>query len=63
MAQSNFFGFMKNAGIFLGRKKKNRGIFWVAKKGLRDYFGYAKKGSDFFGWTNSEVVIFWGYKI
>ena len=48
LAQSNFFGFMKDAGVFLGRKK-NRGIFWVAKKGLRDYFGYAKKVVIFLG--------------
>ena len=32
------------------------------KKGLRDFLGYAKKSSDFFGWTNSEVVIFLSIK-
>ena len=37
---------MKDAGIFLGRKKKTEGYFWVAKK---EFFGYVKKGSDFFG--------------
>ena len=37
LAQSDFFGSMKDAGIFLGRKK-TEGFFWVAKKGLRDIF-------------------------
>ena len=58
-----FFGSMKDAGIFFGlQKKKTERFFWVAKKGLRDFLGYAKKSSDFFGQTNSEVVIFWGIK-
>ena len=39
---------MKDAGIFLGRKKKKQVFFGVAKKDLRDFFGCAKK-----------VVIFW----
>ena len=51
LAKSDFLGFMKDAGIFLGRKKnqeffgvaKKTGIFLVAKKRLRDFFGYAKK--------------------
>ena len=46
LARSDFFGSMKDAGIFLGRakqKQKTRGIFWVAKNGLRDFFVYAKK--------------------
>ena len=38
------------------------GFFWVAKKGVRDFLGYAKKTGDFFGQTNSEVVIFLGIK-
>ena len=38
LAQSDFFGSMKDAGNFLGRKEKQR-----------DFFGYAKKSSDFFG--------------
>ena len=42
---------------------KDAKIFWVTKKGLRDFLRYAKKSSDFFGWTNSEVVIFFGYRI
>ena len=49
LAKSDFFGSMKDAGIFLGREKKNRGIFLVCEKGLRDVLGYAKKSSDFFG--------------
>ena len=51
LAQSDFLGSMKDAGIFLGRrkKKKKEGFFWVAKKGPRDFFGYAKKSSDFLG--------------
>ena len=47
LAQSYFFGSMKDAEIFLGRKKRAKG-FW----------GYAKKSSDFLWWTNSEVVNF-----
>ena len=42
--------------------KKKQGFFRVAKKGLRDFFGCVKKSSDFFGKTNSEVVIFLGIK-
>ena len=37
-----FFGSMKDAGFFLGRKKRE-GFFWIAKKELRDFWGYAKK--------------------
>ena len=48
LAQSDFFGSMKDAGIFLGHKKKQR-VFGVAKKGLRDFLGYAKKSSEVFG--------------
>ena len=52
---------MKYARNFWGRKKER--YFWVAEKGLRDFRGgYAKKSSDFFGLTNSEVVIFLGIK-
>ena len=47
--------------IFLGLWKTPR-FFWVAKKGPRDCFGYAKRSSDFFRYTNSEVVIFGGIK-
>ena len=36
------FGSIRDARIFLGRKKNTEGFFWVAKKGLRDFFGYAK---------------------
>ena len=49
LAKSDFFGSMKDAGVFWGREIKTEGFFVVAKKGLRDFFGYAKKGSDFFG--------------
>ena len=48
LAQSDSFGSMKDAGIFLGRKNNPEGYFWVAEKGLRDFFGYAKKSCDFF---------------
>ena len=47
---------------FFGVAKITEGFFWVAKKGLRDIFAYAKKSNDFFGQTNSEVVIFLGIK-
>ena len=40
LAKSDFFGCMKDVGIFLGREKK-QGFFGVAKKGLRDFLGYA----------------------
>ena len=52
---------MKDAGIFLGRKK-NKGFWGVVKKGLRDFGGYAKKSSDFNWQINSEVVISLGIK-
>ena len=58
--------------IFLGLKFWPKVIFWVYERcrdffGLRKktegFFGVAKKGiRDFFGWTNSEVVIFLGIK-
>ena len=50
LAQSDFFGSMKDTGIFLGREKNTERFFWVAKKGLRDFLGYAKKSSEFFGY-------------
>ena len=54
LAQSDFFGSMKYAGIFLGRKKKKKkkkkeGFFWIAEKLLRDFFGYTKKDVIFLG--------------
>ena len=49
MAKGDFFGSMKDAGIFLGREKKTEGFFGVAKKELRDFFGYAKKVVIFVG--------------
>ena len=42
--------------------KKTDAFFGVAKKELRDFLGYVTKSSDFFGKTNSEVVIFLGKK-
>ena len=46
--------------IFLGRQK-NRGIFQGCEK--KDFKGFfAKKRSNFFGYTNSEVVISLGIK-
>ena len=42
MAQSDFFGSMKDAEIFWVAKK-TEGFLGVSKKGLRDFFGYAKK--------------------
>ena len=46
-----FFGSMKDAGIFFGRKKKTRGIFWgLQKKGLaKGFFGYVNKVVIFLG--------------
>ena len=49
LAKGDSFGSMKDAGIFLGRKKKTEGSFWVARKELRDFFGYAKKVVSFLG--------------
>ena len=42
LSQCDFFGSMKDAGIFLGCKK-NRNFFGLQKKRLRDFLGYAKK--------------------
>ena len=62
MAKSDICVSIKDTEIFLGHEKNQRDFLGVAKKGLRDFFGYAKKSSDFFGYTNSEVVIFLGIK-
>ena len=45
LAKSDFFGFMKDARLFLGYKNKNEGFFGVVKKVLRFFFGggYVKK--------------------
>ena len=53
LAKSDFFGSMKDIGIFLGHEIKPQGFVWDAKKGLRDFLEYAEKNSDFFGLTNS----------
>ena len=29
LAKGDFFGSMKDAGIFLGREKRTKGFFWV----------------------------------
>ena len=49
LAKSDFFGSMKDAGIFWVAKKKTEGFLGVAIKGLRDFCGYAKDSSDFLG--------------
>ena len=38
LVKSDFFGSIKDAGIFLGREK-TEGFFWVSKKVIRDFFG------------------------
>ena len=38
MAQSNFFGSMKDAGIFWGREE-NRGIFLDCEKRTKGFYG------------------------
>ena len=43
LAQSDFFGSMKDARNFLCRRKKQSNVFWVARKGLRDFLGMLKK--------------------
>ena len=43
LAQSDFFGSMKDAEIFWGNKKNTEGFFWVAEKGLRDFLGVLKE--------------------
>ena len=47
LAQSAFFGPMKDAGIFLGCKT-TEGFFGDANKGLRDFLGMLKKVMIFF---------------
>ena len=48
LAKGDCFGSMKDAGIFLGRKKKE----------LRDFFGYAKKVVIFLGRQILKVWFF-----
>ena len=38
LAKGDFFGSMKDAGIFLGCEKKNRGIFLGCEKKTKGYF-------------------------
>ena len=39
LAKGDFFGSMKDAGIFWGHeKKKTEGFFWVAKKKKKEFF-------------------------
>ena len=49
LVKSDFFGYMKYGGIFLGYEKKAGFIFGVAKNGLRDFLGYTKKVVIFLG--------------
>ena len=64
LTKSDFFGCVKDAVIFLGHKRKQRDFFLGCEKRTKGFGGggYAKKSSYFFGWTNSEVVIFFGIK-
>ena len=50
LATGDLFGSVKDAGIFLGRKK-NGGVFWVAKKELTKgiFWGMLKKVVIFMG--------------
>ena len=43
LAKGDFFGSMKDAGIFLGRDKKRRDLFGLRKENQGIFFGYAKK--------------------
>ena len=63
MAESDFLGSVKGARI-LGGFEKNRGIFGGCKKRTMGFFGVpvCLKSRDFWRWTNSEVVIFFGIK-
>ena len=56
LAQSDFLGSMKDAGIFLGRRKKK-------KKKKRDFSGLRKKDQGIFLGMLKKVVIFWGKQI
>ena len=38
LAKSDFFGFMKDAEIFLGHEKRNRRIFLGCKKRTKGFF-------------------------
>ena len=53
LAQSDFFGSMKDAGIF----------FWVAKKKQRDFLGLRKMDQGILGGMLKKVVIFLGRQI
>ena len=72
-----FFGSIKDMGIFMGLKKYTGifggyCIFHQLKSTIYNTistiycwcgnFGYAKNVGIFFGWTNSEFGIFWGIK-
>ena len=56
------FGVCERHQDFFRSRKITEGFFWVVKKRLKDFLGYVKKHSNFFGWTNFEVVIFLGIK-
>ena len=42
LAKSDFFGCMKDVGIFLGREKTT-GIFWGCEKRTKGFFGVCIK--------------------
>ena len=48
--------------IFLGLKFWPKVSFFGLRKRTKGFFWVCKKSSDFFGWTNSEVVISLGIK-
>ena len=53
LANNDFFGSMKDAGIFLGCKKRIRGVFLSCEKRTKGFFGGMLK----------KIVIFWGRQI
>ena len=64
LAQNDFFGSMKYAGIFLGRKKKQRDFFGLRKKDQGIFLSMLKKVVIFLGrQILKNFVIFFGYKI
>ena len=51
---------MKDVEIFWGREEKQRDSLGCEKRTKGFFLGMLKKSCDFFGYTNSEVVIFLG---
>ena len=58
LAQSDFFGSMKDAGIFLGHKK-NRGFLGLRKKDWGIFWGMLKKVVKFLGRQILKLWFFW----